>query len=302
MTKKNIISIQRGGKMSRSRKSVSQKEWLSLFEKSLHETELKRSREEIEAPADVAVAPASPEKKIKPEEAAPAPVTPPAFAIVTQFAQITAKEDMGNPLFNLAEAAEDMAAEQARAASEAKVAEEARMAALVALRDKLKAECQAEMKAALAELIYKESLRRIDTIEAFEIDFIEDEIARPSTTSIFKVQASTPLQRAAFDGDLNRVKQLLSCPTNFVDSCDGSGLSPLWLAAYANHVDVVKELIKHGANYDLTCVRHYKSVGTPYEIAEKNAKAGDLTATAITEAILEHERQFFTSFSSFDNN
>jgi ankyrin repeat protein len=191
-----------------------------------------------------------------------------------------------------------MAAEQATA----KAAEEARYAALVAERDKLKAECQAEMREALSKLSFKNSLRRIETMPDFECTFIKDGIslAKFSTSSIFKPRASTPLQIAAFDGDLQKVQQLVTCSITFpVNGCGSSGLSPLWLAVYGNHFEVVKELLKHGANYNMVCERANNDIKTPYELATKHAKSCTKNSVAILDLFNAYDRELFSSFDSF---
>jgi hypothetical protein len=288
--------------MSISRKKVSKVEWYSLFEKSLHDNS-KRSSEEVEAVA-VATA-ASPQKKNKADgRSSPArvPAFSPSFTNVTWSTQNAEQQEMANPLFNLAIAAENVSAQMAAEQAAAKAAKDASYAALVAERDRLKAECQAEMREALSKLSFKKTLRRIETMPNFECRLIKDGISltNSSSTGIFKARASTPLQIAAFDGDLQRVQQLVTCSiTHPVNDCGSSGLSPLWLAVYGNHFEVVKELLKHGANYNMVCERAKNDIKTPYELATKHAKSCTKNAVAILDLFNAYDRELFSSFDSF---
>ena len=64
--------------------------------------------------------------------------------------------------------------------------------------------------------------------------------------------ARSPLQRAAADGDLARVRHLLECTTVFgnLDAIDENGCTALMIAAKGGHTALVRVLIDAGADLD----------------------------------------------------
>ena len=63
-------------------------------------------------------------------------------------------------------------------------------------------------------------------------------------------QAGYDLMRAAFSGDLQRLRAILEAGTD-VNMRDSSESTPLMLAASKGHIEVVRELLAKGANIDL---------------------------------------------------
>ncbi len=57
-----------------------------------------------------------------------------------------------------------------------------------------------------------------------------------------------PLHRAARDGDVHRVQQLLQVPGACVDEKDAEGCTALHYAADGNHVSVAEVLLHAGAD------------------------------------------------------
>lgn len=56
---------------------------------------------------------------------------------------------------------------------------------------------------------------------------------------------------AALEGDLSRLRHLLSRPYYSVDKLDSSGFTPLHYAARAGHLDIVRFLHSNGCNVNL---------------------------------------------------
>ena len=63
-------------------------------------------------------------------------------------------------------------------------------------------------------------------------------------------KGTTQLMRAAWDNDVERVRQLLrlGCPTAVVNAQDDRGFTALRWASYHSHEAVVRELLAHGAD------------------------------------------------------
>eukprot|EP01105_Mastigella_eilhardi_P026379 TRINITY_DN7592_c0_g1_i1.p2 TRINITY_DN7592_c0_g1~~TRINITY_DN7592_c0_g1_i1.p2 ORF type:complete len:240 (+),score=79.86 TRINITY_DN7592_c0_g1_i1:25-720(+) len=77
--------------------------------------------------------------------------------------------------------------------------------------------------------------------------------ANPSWTVFSRPQGDdadecAPVHRYARDGDLEHLKQVLDSGSVHVDDTDAEGRTPLLWAADSGHADVVRELLKRGAN------------------------------------------------------
>lgn len=77
------------------------------------------------------------------------------------------------------------------------------------------------------------------------------------------------LHEAARRGNLSRVEELLAGKTP-VDATDGSGATPLYLAASEGHAPVVARLLAAGANWRHRVMGFQGSVGTPLHVAIRN--------------------------------
>lgn len=60
------------------------------------------------------------------------------------------------------------------------------------------------------------------------------------------------LMYAVYQGDIKHVENLLSLPDTVVDARNDYGLTPLMIATYQGHTDIVRALLKHHANPDIT--------------------------------------------------
>ena len=59
-----------------------------------------------------------------------------------------------------------------------------------------------------------------------------------------------PVHAAAIDGDVQRVAKLLALNAALIDTRDERGMTPLALAAWYDHIDLVEFLIDQGADRD----------------------------------------------------
>ncbi|MFA6186366.1 MAG: ankyrin repeat domain-containing protein [Phycisphaerae bacterium] len=60
-----------------------------------------------------------------------------------------------------------------------------------------------------------------------------------------------PIHRAAFKGDIEKVRKIIEKNPNQVNVQDFSNKTPLYYSSAAGHVEVVKFLLAHGANIEL---------------------------------------------------
>jgi ankyrin repeat protein len=101
------------------------------------------------------------------------------------------------------------------------------------------------------------------------------------------IQAKTPLERAAGNGNLERVKKLLAegANINAVDEDTTWEKTPLIAAAEAGHVDVVKYLLARGADTRKTTA----AGGSALRLAVENGHAGVVEALLAAKADTEHD-------------
>ena len=99
--------------------------------------------------------------------------------------------------------------------------------------------------------------------------------------------AASPLQRAAADGDLVRVRHLLECTTVFgnLDAIDENGRTALMIAAEGGHTALVRVLIDAGADLDAIDAKGQDAAATA-DAGGHSAVAKMLSAEAKSRADL----------------
>lgn len=79
-------------------------------------------------------------------------------------------------------------------------------------------------------------------------------------------QTQNALIRAAFNGDLKTVDELLARGVN-VNEQNNEGITALFMAAYRGHLEVVKSLLSHGADVNAQTTKGHD---TPLIVASQN--------------------------------
>ena len=117
-------------------------------------------------------------------------------------------------------------------------------------------------------LTSKQVVRRLFvTILFFYILFPNNLIAQIAPSSA-EIEAFQGLHRAAYDGDIEAVKNYIKDGTN-LEERDGSGRTPLIIAAFASHEPIVTLLAEAGA--DMNVLEHHA-----YDIVTIAAVANDI--------------------------
>ena len=78
------------------------------------------------------------------------------------------------------------------------------------------------------------------------LEVVEFLLARGASHQITGLSLLTPLHVACTSGHSRNLRRLLQVDTNV--NCDGSGTTPITVAASLGHVDVVRALLEHGAD------------------------------------------------------
>ncbi|MBN2182486.1 MAG: ankyrin repeat domain-containing protein [Sedimentisphaerales bacterium] len=90
-----------------------------------------------------------------------------------------------------------------------------------------------------------------------------------------------PIHKAAYEGDLKKVKEIIDRDPNQVNVQDAQDFTPLHLASGKGHTEIVEFLLNHGANTELeTCTGH-----TPMMLAAWYARDGKYETI---KTLLEH--------------
>ncbi len=83
---------------------------------------------------------------------------------------------------------------------------------------------------------------------------------------VIKVDEMTPLAKAAYEGDIDRVRKLIKAGANVNENIRGGtyyGETPLMLAAGKGSVEIIQELIKAGANVNADAGFDFPKAGKP---------------------------------------
>jgi ankyrin repeat protein len=90
-----------------------------------------------------------------------------------------------------------------------------------------------------------------------------------------------PILKAAYEGDLKKVKEIIENDPNEINVQDSRGFTPLHLAAGKGHIEIVEFLINHGADIELEIF-----IGdTPLLVAARYARHGQYETI---KTLLEH--------------
>jgi ankyrin repeat protein len=99
--------------------------------------------------------------------------------------------------------------------------------------------------------------------------------------SLFFFGGCLPIHRAAYDGDFDKVKEIIEGDPSQINVQDEQGFTPLHLASGKGHTEIVEFLLNHGADIELeTCTGH-----TPMMLAAWYAGDGKYETIKV---LLEH--------------
>ncbi len=106
----------------------------------------------------------------------------------------------------------------------------------------------------------------------------------------FRMNASTPLQRAAANNDIEAIQRILREAQNGfnIDDRNGSGITALWFATRKGHVEAVRLLMDAGADPRHESSRNGKSLNCPKDLVS-DVKTNIPNREAIN-ALLESKR------------
>ena len=106
----------------------------------------------------------------------------------------------------------------------------------------------------------------------------------------------TPLQKAAINGDLEELEEILKTGVR-IDDCNGCGQTALFLATEAGHVAVVRELLRRSANPETVNYRNGQRIGSPVDLVTYNKSTPNYQA--ILGLFIEYQMPKFDAFSGF---
>ena len=99
--------------------------------------------------------------------------------------------------------------------------------------------------------------------------------------SLFGGCLEKPIHKAAYKGDLKKVKEIIDRDPNEINVQDGQGFTPLHLASGKGHIEIVEFLLNHGADIELEIF-----IGdTPLLVAARYARYGQYETI---KTLLEH--------------
>ncbi len=101
------------------------------------------------------------------------------------------------------------------------------------------------------------------------------------TLSFFGGCKGKPIHRAAYEGDLEKVKKIIDRNPNQINVQDASGYTPLHLASGKGHIEIVEFLLNHGADIELEIFNR----DTPLLVAARYARHGQYETI---KTLLEH--------------
>ncbi|HUU20210.1 MAG TPA: ankyrin repeat domain-containing protein [Sedimentisphaerales bacterium] len=91
-----------------------------------------------------------------------------------------------------------------------------------------------------------------------------------------------PIHKAAYEGDLKKVKEIIDRDPNQINVQESEGFTPLHLASSKGHIEIVEFLLNHGADIELEIFNGE----TPLMLAAQYARHGQQYETIKT--LLEH--------------
>ena len=90
-----------------------------------------------------------------------------------------------------------------------------------------------------------------------------------------------PIHKAAYKGDLKKVKEIIDRDPNQINVQDAQGFTPLHLASGKGHIEIVEFLLNHGADIELEIFNGE----TPLMLAARYARYGQYETI---KTLLEH--------------
>ena len=99
--------------------------------------------------------------------------------------------------------------------------------------------------------------------------------------ALFFFGGCEPIHRAAYDGDLEKVKEIIERSPDQINIQDSQGFTPLHLASGKGHFEIVEFLLNHGADIELEIC----TGDTPLVLAARYAKDGQYETIKV---LLEH--------------
>lgn len=90
-----------------------------------------------------------------------------------------------------------------------------------------------------------------------------------------------PIHKAAYEGDLEKVKEIIERDPNQINVQESEGFTPLHLASSKGHIEIVEFLLNHGADTELEIFNG----DTPLLVAARYARYGQYETL---KTLLEH--------------
>ena len=103
----------------------------------------------------------------------------------------------------------------------------------------------------------------------------------PSFLSFFVGCLEKPIHKAAYKGDLKKVKEIIDRDPNEINVQDVQGFTPLHFASGKGHIEIVEFLLNHGADIELEILNGE----TPLMLAARYARYGQYETI---KTLLEH--------------